>query len=475
VIAPAALQARVEQALLLSGSADRELAAQIRDEGHRLAFLLNGLVRAARLYEIDNSALEAPARELAEVLRRLIDRLGVVNLVLVEDQAYVNDVRLRVRPAEQPVIDQLAAELGRHDTGGLTFHESLGGGALKKIARAIGDGPGDGTRSEHLGARLRALGDVEVTGRWRFRIGQDDAPGEKRHAEVVARTEAALRDTLHRLAARRMPNPLRVRRAVIDLVDGVRERPERAALAPFAGGGGTNERHLLSVCQLSLLIGRALGLGEAAQSDLGVTALLHDIGCLTRPDPQGHSLAGARILARQRGFSEAKVRRLLGVLEHHDDYLDMSRDDPSPSLFARIVRIAEHYDLLVGSEAARAPRIPPPAALARMWPQRGTRYDPILLALFVQQLGAYPPGTLLELSGDRMAVVIRPGTGREGFSRPVVKTIALGSGSAYEPSSPIDLVEVGDRAEVVQVLDPAHLEPGLRQSARNAIEAVLAA
>jgi hypothetical protein len=466
------LPERVAGAVPAPAGDERELQAFVRDEGRRLVFLLNALVRATRLYDLENQALEAPTRELQQALAGLVARLGVVSLVLVEDQAYVNDVRVRVRPAEQVVVDQLAAELLRHDSGGLTFHEALVGDALKRLALALGRSAADAASgAPALQERLRELGDVEVLGRWRFRIGQDDAPGEKRYAEVLGRAQAALRDTLSRLAARRMPNPLRVRRVVIDLVDALRERPERAALAPFAGPAEGDERHLLSVCQLALGLGRALGLSDAVLSDLGVTAMLHDVGYLTRPDPQRHALAGARLLARQRGFSEAKVQRLLGVIEHHEAYLDMDRDD-APGLFARILHIAEHYDLLVAARGPSAPRLSPPNALARMWAGRGSEYDPILLALFVQALGQHPPGTLVALSDGGVGVVVRAGGTRERFARPVVAR--LHPDTAVAGAGPLDLLDLHEEREritVTGVLDPREAGGGILSAAAAAIRA----
>jgi len=112
------IQERLEGALRsASGADDRELAARLRDEGHRLVLLMNGLVRATRLYSLENQALDAPAQELAEVLAGLLESLGVVHVVFVEDQAYVNDVRLRLRPAEQPIVDQLVADLTAQGVG----------------------------------------------------------------------------------------------------------------------------------------------------------------------------------------------------------------------------------------------------------------------------------------------------------------------------------------------------------------------
>jgi len=468
--APEAIQERLERDWQSASRADdRELAARILDEGHRLVFLLNGLVRATRLYSLDNQALDAPALDLAQVLSGLLESLGAVHVVLVEDQAYVNDVRLRVRPSEQPVIDQLVAELDRHEVGGLSFHQSLDAERLKRLAQAV-SGPAEApSPANALGSHLRELGDIEVSGRWHFRVSDEAPSGPKAHAEVRGRAEAALHEALGRLAAGRMPNPLPVRRVVIDLVESLRTRPERAAVAPFAGPEGTGERHLLSVCQLSLMLGRALGLEDAALSDLGVAAMFHDVGYLTSQDPERHALAGARLLLRQRGFSEAKVRRLLAVVEHPADYLDMTQDDPSPSLFARILHVAEHYDLLTTHHSAAAPALPPSVALARMWSGRGASYDPILMALFTQALGLYPPGTLLELTDGRWGVTVSGGRNRERFAHPVVRVVRAANGKLPPAIVDLDLFDRQDEVGVRSVVDPALVKPQVCTARRAAL------
>jgi hypothetical protein len=267
-----------------------------------------------------------------------------------------------------------------------------------------------------------------------------------------------VRDTLGRLAAGWMPNPLRIRRVVIDLVEGLRARPDQAALAPFAGQPGTSERHLLSVCQLSLMLGRAVGLGEAALSDLGVTAILHDVGYLASRDPVRHALAGTRLLLRQRGWSEAKVRRLRAVLEHHED---AGTDASAPSLFARIIHVVDDYDLLVTPRRGEDAPPSPATALARMWAGRGTRYDSTLLDLLAQELGLYPPGTLLGLSDGSLALVVRPSRNREGWAHPVVRVVRAGDGTFPEASPAIDLLDGRTHLEVLGVMEPTLAGPGI--------------
>jgi hypothetical protein len=458
-------QDRLEEALRGAGRADeRELAARVRDEGRRLVFLLSGLVRSACLYTLDNDALAGPSAELEEVLGGLVEQFGMVCLVLVEDQAYLNDIRLRVRATEQPVVDQLSTSLARHETSGLTVRHRLSAGALRRLARAI-SGPAEGERpAAALRAKLAGLGDVDVSGRWRLRlVGEEETRGPRTHAEVLARAEAAVRDALARLTAGWMPNPLRIRRVVIDLVESLRADPRWAPLAPFVGQPGRGERHLISVCQLAVMLGRAVGLGDAPLSDLGVAALLHDVGYIASRDVDRHPLAGARILLRQRGFSEAKVRRLRAVLEHHQDAVAEGRT--SPGTFGRLLHVVDDYDLLVAWRGGPEPPVSPATALRRMWSGLGTRYDTAALALFGRELGLYPPGTLLDLGEGSTALVVRAGRCREDWDRPLVRVLRPDPTGAPEE---IDLA-VRRELRVAGVVEPAVADPALVAAARAAL------
>jgi hypothetical protein len=144
-------------------------------------------------------------------------------------------------------------------------------------------------------------------------------------------------------------------------------------------------------------VGRELGLSQSVLQDLGVAALYHDCGYAgggaglegVEVSFERHAGAGARLMLRQRGFHEAKMRRVLAILHHHRDANDHLR----PGLFGRILRVAEDYDTL----ARRSGKTSPTMALAAMLKWSGTRYDPVLLQLLVNALGAYPPGTLLRL------------------------------------------------------------------------------
>jgi hypothetical protein len=211
------------------------------------------------------------------------------------------------------------------------------------------------------------------------------------------------------------------------------------------------EQHLLAVCSLSLLLARRLGLPESARCDLGVTALLHDVGYARHASFAAHGATGARTLLRQRGFHEAKVRRIRAVLDHH---LPCAGAEPPPSLFARILRIADDYDVLTASRAG-LPGVPPATAQGAMWAARGRIYDPDLMALFVQGMGVYPPGSLLELSDRRRVVVVSGGRDAERFAWPLVRVVQGEDGLAADLTQELDLFEVRSSIRPRRVLNPA--------------------
>ena len=71
------MQQGLEKALVRASQADdREVAARIREEGHRIVFLFNGLLGMSRMYDVDNAAFDAPSREFAAALRSLLELLG---------------------------------------------------------------------------------------------------------------------------------------------------------------------------------------------------------------------------------------------------------------------------------------------------------------------------------------------------------------------------------------------------------------
>jgi hypothetical protein len=421
---------------------DRALANQVRELGERLAHLLAGLLRMTRMHSSDNTAFNKPVEDLSVCLGQLSELLGSVHLVAVEDQVYVNEVRIRAGD-KASAIRELSAELQHHNVGGITFHHALGGPAIRALVAALGAPPASSEPRNTLTRALAAAGvsGIELMGRFRFRMAGEAVQERPDPRQLLERALVATDEAFQNLAAGRLPNPLPLRRLVAELLErglGMEELWQEPPQAPaFA-------RHQLRVARLALLLGNAVSLPPSVLQDLGVAALYHDCGYAAETAAatgaavsfERHPQAGACLLLEQKGFHEGKVRRVLTALQHHRD----ADSKPRPSLFARIVRIAEDYDTLV----LRGKGTVPTYALAAMLKWSGTRYDAALLQLFVNALGAYPPGTLLRLQDGRVVRSAAPALVREAFAHPLARCVRLADGSAAGPELPaVDLREAG--------------------------------
>jgi putative nucleotidyltransferase with HDIG domain len=179
--------------------------------------------------------------------------------------------------------------------------------------------------------------------------------------------------------------------------------------------------HSMNVTVISLLLGRELQLPEASLMALGVGALLHDVGKIALPErvrlaredfnPGEAALyrdhvAQGLILARRMGLStEAQL-----VVAQHHEHADGSGFPsalmlPRMSLAARIVALVNRYDNLCNA-ATPAQSLTPHEALSRLFAQYRSKFDESLLGAFIKMMGIYPPGSVVQLSDERFAMVM---------------------------------------------------------------------
>lgn len=422
---------------------DRELAAAVREGGDQLAHLIAGLLKLTRVHSPDNRAFDAPVAEAVRTLAALHERLGVVHLVTVEDQVYVNDVRAR---SDARGGRDLGADLRRHNVGGLSFHAPLADGQVRALVRALGGSPAPSGARRALADALAGagLGSIELHGVFRFRTTRQDDGGERLPDDVAARMLALVVEAFDNVGAGRAANPLPLRRAVMEAVDAGVGSP--AFWAPFRDAP-PHATHALEVAFVSILVARAAGFGSGFVQDVGIAGLLHDAGYLApglAEDAAGlerHAVEGARVMLRQRGFHDAKVRRVRAILEHHRDAAGPAGP---PSAEGAILRLAEDYSNALRIYGARVTRADVLGAMLRAG---GRCYHPALAQVLVNALGRHPPGTLLELADGRVVRVAAPPASPDRWEHPVVQDA---DPATRAPAGP--LVDLAGGAAVRRVL-----------------------
>ena len=179
--------------------------------------------------------------------------------------------------------------------------------------------------------------------------------------------------------------------------------------------------HALNVAVISLLMGRVFGFSGAELLDLGVGALLHDVGKIDLPervqqfDPQfkAAELAAYRehvalglVHGRRMGLSDGAMT----VLAEHHEMADGSGFPARIGLdrmavASRIVALVNRYDKLC-NPAQLALSLTPHEALSQIFSQSRNKFDATMLNAFIRMMGVYPPGSLVQLTDDRFAAVV---------------------------------------------------------------------
>ncbi len=441
---------------------DRALASIVRETGEQVARLLAGIFRLTRIHDLKNDAYIIPIRDLVKALSTLSDLLGSIHMLVVEDQIYVNDIRVRF-DLHSDVPRELGQLWGRHVVGGISFHAAIDATQIKILLAEVALGTPDprNPRAALQGFLIRnGMNGIELLPPFRFQLhGQKKKQVKHDVREIYKRSVGVLNEAWDNLASGRSPNALPIRRMVTHIVEAdFGEQVDDMLAASRDKKNSPFSRHSMQVSSLSVMIGREIGMAEGALSDLGVAACFHDSGYTNEEDGyappfERHGSAGVRLLLKQRGFHEARILRLLVCLQHHSDY----DEEPRPSLFARIIRIADDYDTLTRFRSD-GPLMAQPDAMAYMYASRGTLYDPHLLQLFINKLGRYPPGSILELINGAWVIVVSGVRKPRLFAKPLTLMVRTRDGQITQKRIEIDLARIGRIRKVIRPEDEVEVD-----------------
>jgi len=200
--------------------------------------------------------------------------------------------------------------------------------------------------------------------------------------------------------------------------------------------------HSVNVCILSLMTGITMRYHDTKLKELGMGALLHDIGklaidksLLNKNDDlnreeyleiKRHTEYGFNLLRNQEGLSLFSAHI---ALQHHERWdgkgypRGIAGDDIHE--YARIVAVADVYDALLADRPYRS-AYTVNQALTIMKRMAGIHLDPYCLTALIANIAVYPIGSLVQLNNGSIGIVVD--VNKESPTRPVVKIV-------YDPSN----------------------------------------
>ncbi len=235
--------------------------------------------------------------------------------------------------------------------------------------------------------------------------------------------------------------------------------------------------HAVNVCIFCVAIGRRLGLSKTQLYDLGLAALVHDVGMsripreiLTKGERlsederrvmEGHTWLGALRVFELRDYGEIPFQGMIVAYEHHlkpggAGYPRYARPR-EPSVFSRIVAVASAFDAAT-NERAYQRALPPDEVLREFRENESLGFDPVVVKALINLLGIYPVGTCVILDTYELALVHASSAEPRHVHRPVVRLLSDADGHWLQPAPLVDLAETGDDGRflrsIIKVTDP---------------------
>lgn len=445
---------------------DTEWEKRMVGWGRDLLRRFYGASRVARIYDSSNATFQCHMDSFHAAIQEFIALEGGVQFRVAFACLFLNGVRVKTDFTSFVAYKYFLDEFSERGIGSIIFQKETDAPELTTFLRLFS--MGERRESGNYANLFAALQKNEVNHillteakEAQFRKVEDESD------RAMARTAfllamGHLKRVVTRMKSREPANMRGVRRAVESLVDWI-ERDEHYMLALTTLKNYLEYRlnHSVNVSILAVALGRRLGLDRKSLRDLGVAALLHDLGTLDVPDeilrkPESltaeefkaitrHTLRGAEMITRLKGVSQVPVGAMAVTLQHHLQ-LDLSgypRVGRSYEIcpFARIVAIADYYDAMTSERPYRSRPVRPEQTIAFMFKGAGSQFDALLLKVFMQMIGVYPVGSLVLLDTGELAVVLAPHPEPELWARPRVRIVRGAEGTLSRSAIEVNLDE----------------------------------
>ena len=464
----------------------RASEGQLRQGGRALLLALYTALRSLKLYPVENATVQKALDDLDVAARALLAIEHDLEVRLAGDFIFVNATRLRLELDNYASFSHILATLRAFEIGGLRIHETVDRREWQILLSLLLSLAERGEPAERFDALLERLAGAGVKGLEIERANPNESDTDTEQAKQAAKRVysqgvAVTKEVITGARLGRAANVKRVKRAVQLIVDQVlNNETSVVGLTTIRDYDEYTFTHSVNVCIFSVALGKKLGLSRLQLYDLGMTALLHDVGKARVPIEilnkttgldeqewrvmQGHPWLGALTLFSMRTHDEIPYRAILVAHEHH-----MKKDltgypkcvrPRELGLYSRIVSVADGFDAATTRRSYQTVPIEPDQVLREMWenPKRG--YEQVLVKALINLIGVYPVGTCVILDTFEVAIVAAPNPEGQQLNRPLVRIAVDVDGAMVPPPGElVSLTEQDDagayRRSIVKVTDPS--------------------
>lgn len=264
-------------------------------------------------------------------------------------------------------------------------------------------------------------------------------------------------------------NAKEVRETTDAMVDSIfRNQDALACLSRLRSKSDYLMEHSLNCSILMAMFAKHLNFDRDVIEQLTLGAFLHDLGkvfipseILDKPGPltpkeqsivKTHVALGAKILEDTPHISHITMT----CIKEHHERLDGSGypkglDDEDIGKYGRMMAIVDSYDAMTSDKCYKA-AIHPTAAFKTLIQETNSAYDEALVEKFIQCLGVYPVGTLVQLNSGKIGLISE--LNREKPTSPMVKVFYNARLAQAIPIEDIDLSQSNYKEQIDKCIRP---------------------
>lgn len=461
--------------------------------GHDFLRTMYHMISAVRMYQDNNQIVRTSVDSFQKILNELTVKSDM-SLRLHRSRFHLAGEKIPYRRDAAVIVYNMADFFSKRGIGSITFLKSAQNAAPESIMafmRLLNDTIKHDHHIAWLDEQLHKNDFSWVTilpkqdDDESVESGSlDDKKFEKARKNYFQAIEA-VKEVAHKVSEG-MVGVRRVRRLSQNIVDMVKQDSALLiGLATLKDYDDYTYAHSVNVALLATCLGKHIDLSDIALEHLTICGLFHDLGKVDVPKEilfkhgeltnvewdivKTHPVKGVKKILMLNTNPSLRSKIILGPFEHHLN-MDMTGYPGTLfinnlSLMGKIIHIADVYEAMTSERVYRKKFYTPDEVLKWMWTEAGKSFDTILLKRFIHMMGAYPIGSVVELSNGAFGLVMDYPEEAER-NRPLILLLEDDGQGAWHSGKMIYLADQEmkdgpDRLNIVKTIlpDKLHIKP----------------
>jgi HD-GYP domain-containing protein (c-di-GMP phosphodiesterase class II) len=436
---------------------------------------LAALIKTSQIHSLNNVAVTNSTKKFFNVLTSFLSE-EPVTLELVGDFLHLSGGRIRYSTDTIFNYNFLVNEFKSRELGSITFKDTIREDDMHILLTALTDSDSSRPPFEVLSEHLEGAESIHII-KLRTPEEGDELDRKKMVKKAYLNAVTLTKSISNQLASGEKISIKKAKRVMEVIVDQiVEEEHTLVGMTTIKDYDEYTYFHSVNVSILSLALGQRLGLSKKTLTDLGLSALFHDMGKIEVPKEilnktrdfsqedweiiHKHPTWGACQILKIKGINSFSMTAAITAFEHHLNH-DLSgypriKNDMKLDFFSRIISVADNYDAMTSARVyARIP-LSPDKALSVLLEKSANALDPYLVKIFVNMIGIFPIGSLVMLDTNELGLVFESNSNPNFHDRPRIYIVVDREGNKTKYT--VDLTEKDEhgnfKKNITKTLDP---------------------